>query len=109
MSRVRVDVVSIFPEYLAPLELSLIGKARRDGAAESGPRGVDLGLRIVGLDLEGEVEPSGAGELAEQVVEHGDSGRDVDRSRALGDPRAAHSSTRSIIAPSAWRRSSIRS
>ncbi|HYN66323.1 MAG TPA: tRNA (guanosine(37)-N1)-methyltransferase TrmD [Ornithinibacter sp.] len=27
----RVDVVSIFPEYLAPLELSLIGKARRDG------------------------------------------------------------------------------
>jgi tRNA (guanine37-N1)-methyltransferase len=28
---VRVDVVSIFPEYLAPLELSLIGKARRDG------------------------------------------------------------------------------
>jgi len=28
---VRVDVVSIFPEYLAPLDLSLIGKARRDG------------------------------------------------------------------------------
>jgi tRNA (guanine37-N1)-methyltransferase len=28
---VRVDVVTIFPEYLAPLELSLIGKARRDG------------------------------------------------------------------------------
>ena len=27
----RVDVVSIFPEYLAPLDLSLIGKARRDG------------------------------------------------------------------------------
>ncbi len=31
MTPVRVDVVSIFPEYLAPLELSLIGKARRDG------------------------------------------------------------------------------
>jgi tRNA (guanine37-N1)-methyltransferase len=28
---VRVDVVSIFPDYLAPLDLSLIGKARRDG------------------------------------------------------------------------------
>jgi len=28
---VRVDVVSIFPEYLAPLELSLLGKARGDG------------------------------------------------------------------------------
>ncbi|WP_394938340.1 tRNA (guanosine(37)-N1)-methyltransferase TrmD [Psychromicrobium sp. YIM B11713] len=27
----RLDVVSIFPEYLAPLELSLIGKARVDG------------------------------------------------------------------------------
>lgn len=27
----RIDVVSIFPEYLAPLELSLIGKARQDG------------------------------------------------------------------------------
>ena len=24
----RVDVVTIFPEYLAPLDLSLIGKAR---------------------------------------------------------------------------------
>jgi tRNA (guanine37-N1)-methyltransferase len=28
----RVDVVSIFPEYLTPLELSLLGKAQRDGA-----------------------------------------------------------------------------
>jgi tRNA (guanine37-N1)-methyltransferase len=27
----RLDVISIFPDYLAPLELSLIGKARRDG------------------------------------------------------------------------------
>jgi tRNA (guanine37-N1)-methyltransferase len=27
----RVDVVSIFPDYLAPLDLSLIGKARREG------------------------------------------------------------------------------
>jgi tRNA (guanine37-N1)-methyltransferase len=28
---VRVDVVTIFPEYLAPLDLSLIGRARRAG------------------------------------------------------------------------------
>jgi len=28
---VKVDVVSIFPEYLAPLELSLIGRARSTG------------------------------------------------------------------------------
>ena len=27
----RIDVVTLFGEYLAPLELSLIGKARRDG------------------------------------------------------------------------------
>jgi tRNA (guanine37-N1)-methyltransferase len=28
---VRLDVVTIFPDYLSPLDLSLIGKARRDG------------------------------------------------------------------------------
>ncbi|PWJ25885.1 tRNA (guanine37-N(1)-) methyltransferase [Branchiibius hedensis] len=27
----QLDVISIFPDYLAPLDLSLIGKARRDG------------------------------------------------------------------------------
>ncbi|WP_315097503.1 tRNA (guanosine(37)-N1)-methyltransferase TrmD [uncultured Cellulomonas sp.] len=27
----RIDIVSIFPEYLAPLELSLVGKARTSG------------------------------------------------------------------------------
>ena len=27
----RIDVVSIFPDYLAPLELSLAGKARTRG------------------------------------------------------------------------------
>ncbi len=31
MSALRVDVVSIFPAYLAPLELSLLGRARADG------------------------------------------------------------------------------
>jgi len=30
----RLDVVSIFPEYLAPLELSLIGKAREQGVID---------------------------------------------------------------------------
>ncbi|WP_309123897.1 tRNA (guanosine(37)-N1)-methyltransferase TrmD [Arthrobacter sp.] len=30
----RIDVVSIFPEYLAALDLSLIGKARQDGLLE---------------------------------------------------------------------------
>ncbi|WP_226344611.1 tRNA (guanosine(37)-N1)-methyltransferase TrmD [Agilicoccus flavus] len=30
----RLDVLTIFPEYLAPLDLSLIGKARRDGVLD---------------------------------------------------------------------------
>ena len=30
----RVDVVTIFPEYLAPLDLSLIGRARAAGVVE---------------------------------------------------------------------------
>lgn len=30
----RVDVVTIFPEYLAPLELSLVGRARRAGVLD---------------------------------------------------------------------------
>jgi len=30
----RLDVVTIFPGYLAPLDLSLIGKARRDGIVD---------------------------------------------------------------------------
>ncbi|MFC5927542.1 tRNA (guanosine(37)-N1)-methyltransferase TrmD [Micromonospora vulcania] len=32
----RVDVVSIFPEYFAPLELSLIGRARANGVLQLG-------------------------------------------------------------------------
>src|SRR3954470_14406943 len=27
----RIDVITIFPDYLAPLELSLLGKAREQG------------------------------------------------------------------------------
>ncbi|GIG02027.1 tRNA (guanine-N(1)-)-methyltransferase [Catellatospora citrea] len=34
MSGIRVDVVTIFPEYFAPLELSLIGKARTTGVLD---------------------------------------------------------------------------
>jgi len=31
---VRIDVLTIFPEYLAPLELSLIGKSRQSGLVD---------------------------------------------------------------------------
>lgn len=30
----RIDIVSIFPDYVAPLELSLVGKARTSGALD---------------------------------------------------------------------------
>jgi tRNA (guanine37-N1)-methyltransferase len=30
----RIDIISIFPEYIAPLELSLVGKARTDALIE---------------------------------------------------------------------------
>ena len=30
----RIDVVTIFPDYLAPLDLSLIDRARREGLLE---------------------------------------------------------------------------
>lgn len=32
----RIDIISIFPDYLAPLELSLIGKAREAGLLDVG-------------------------------------------------------------------------
>jgi tRNA (guanine37-N1)-methyltransferase len=31
VTAVRVDIVTVFPDYFAPLDLSLIGKARQDG------------------------------------------------------------------------------
>ena len=32
----RVDVITIFPEYLAPLDLSLLGRARAQGLLDIG-------------------------------------------------------------------------
>ena len=36
LPELRIDVVTIFPEYLGPLELSLIGRARRTGTLQLG-------------------------------------------------------------------------
>ena len=33
----RIDVVSIFPDYLAPLKLSLLGRARDAGLVDPAP------------------------------------------------------------------------
>ena len=70
---------------------------------------IDLGDRLVGLDLEREVEPAGGGELDEEVVEQRHPGGDVRLAAAGNEPGAAHSSARSMSAPSARRRSSMRS
>ena len=86
-----------------------VGEPGRHGSAERDACGVDLGLGVVRLDLEREVESARARELGEQVVEDRHAGRDVRRARPLGDARTAHRSTRSIDAPRACRRSSIRS
>ncbi|MEY3697250.1 MAG: hypothetical protein RJA41_900, partial [Actinomycetota bacterium] len=50
----KIDVVSIFPEYLSPLKLSLVGKAINDGV-------IDLGvhdLRSVTTDKHQTVDDS---------------------------------------------------
>jgi tRNA (guanine37-N1)-methyltransferase len=56
---VRIDVVTIFPDYLAPLDLSLIGKARADGLVTIGVHD----LRDVTTDRHRTVDdtPSGGG------------------------------------------------
>ena len=77
--------------------------------AEGGPGGVDLGRRLPRVDLEREIEPPGGGELGEQVVEERYTRRDVGLAAAGSDAGAAHSSSRTMSAPSARRRSSIRS
>ena len=70
---------------------------------------VHFGDGLVGLDLEREVEPARDRELGEQVVEERDARGDVHLAAAGCEPGAAHSSPRSISAPSARSRSSIRS
>ncbi|MGC5617460.1 tRNA (guanosine(37)-N1)-methyltransferase TrmD [Georgenia sp. Z1491] len=60
----RIDVVTIFPDYLAPLDLSLIGRARRDGL-------VDLrvhDLRDVTTDRHRTVDDTPAGGGAGMVM-----------------------------------------
>ena len=84
-------------------------KQRCERLADRRTGGIDLGDRLVGLDLEREVEATGGGELDEQVVEQGHAGRDIRQAGSRGEPGAAHSSPRSISAPSARSRSSMRS
>ena len=86
-----------------------LSQERRDCPPQCGAGSVDLGGRLSRVDLEREIEPSREGQLGEQVIEERDAGRDGRRAAARRDPGAAHSSSRTMSAPSARRRSSIRS
>ena len=59
MSKPRFDVISIFPEYLAPLSLSLLGKAQENGLVEVGV--TDLRLFADGAHKSVDDTPYGGG------------------------------------------------
>jgi len=86
---VRLDVVTIFPEYLAPLDLSLIGKARQAGIIELAVHD----LRDFAHDRHRTVDDTPAGGGAGMVMRPEPWGEALDRvldtgRTALGDPGA---------------------
>src|SRR4051794_41355303 len=86
----RVDVITIFPEYLAPLELSLLGKARRAGILD-----VDVhDLRDFTHDRHRTVDDAPLGGGAGMVMRPEPWGEALDHvlatgRSAFGDPAAA--------------------
>jgi len=86
---VRVDVVTIFPDYLAPLDLSLIGKARRAGLLDVAVHD----LREFTTDRHRTVDGTPAGGGAGMVMRPEPWGDALDAvlaggRQALGDPGA---------------------
>ena len=80
----RIDVVTIFPDYLAPLELSLLGKAREAGL---------LDLHVHDLrDLDPRPAPHRRRHPVRRRRRHGDEaravGRGARRARSAPDDRA---------------------
>ncbi len=85
----RVDVVTIFPEYLAPLELSLLGRARASGLIEVAVHD----LRDFTSDRHRTVDDTPAGGGAGMVMRPEPWGQALDHvlaagRAALGDPGA---------------------
>lgn len=70
---------------------------------------INFGGRLARVDLERQVEAACAGKQREQVVEHREAGCDVALARSGQEAGTAHRSARSMSAPSARSRSSIRS
>ena len=92
-----------------PVPVGPGSQQRRERLTDRGPGCIDLGHGLVRLDLEREVEAAGPGKLDQEMVEQRHPGRDVREAGSRCDPGAAHSSPRSISAPSARSRSSMRS
>lgn len=77
----RIDIVSIFPDYLAPLSLSLIGKARQDGTIS-----IDIhDLRDFTDDAHRTVDDTPFGGGPGMVMTPEPWGRALDAIRASGD------------------------
>jgi len=75
MSKVnRFDVITIFPEYLAPLKLSLIGKAESAGIIEIGIHD----LRAQTSDVHGSVDDTPYGGGAGMVMSPEPWGKAID-------------------------------
>ena len=77
----RIDVVTIFPDYLAPLELSLIGKAREQGLVEL----VVHDLRDFTHDRHRTVDDTPYGGGAGMVMSPQPWGEALDHVRSLSD------------------------
>ena len=82
MSKVnRFDVITIFPDYLAPLKLSLIGKAAEAGLIEIGVHD----LRAQTTDVHGSVDDTPYGGGAGMVMSPEPWGKAIDLVAELSD------------------------
>ena len=81
----RFDVITIFPEYFAPLELSLIGKAKKAGLIEVGIHD----LRAQTSDIHGSVDDTPYGGGAGMVMSPEPWGKAIDEV-ALQNPNLTH-------------------
>lgn len=90
----RVDALTIFPEYLAPLELSLIGKAREDGLLE-----IEVhNLRDWTTDRHHTVDDAPLGGGAGMVMKPDVWGRALDDVLARGISHCAGPEPRTVLA-----------
>lgn len=95
----RIDVVTIFPDYLAPLGLSLIGRARRRGIAEV----LVHDLRAFTHDRHRTVDDAPAGGGAGMVMRPEPWGEALDHVLASGPVASAPVPTLLVPSPSGRR------